>query len=119
MGLPGDHATVRSGKMAAMSSQIGLVDVVQALRSELARASTQAADAEVRFPVGQITLEFQVGVTRSAEAQGGVRFWVLELGASAGVATESVQKVTIVLEPPVDSYGRPIKVAAGETEKPA
>lgn len=102
-----------------MPSQIGLVDVVQALRSELARASTQAADADVRFPVGQITLEFQVGVTKSAEAQGGIRFWVLELGTSAGLATESVQKVTIVLEPPVDAYGRPIKVTSGETEKPA
>jgi hypothetical protein len=102
-----------------MSSQIGLVDVVQALRSELARASAQAADADIRFPVGQITLEFQVGVTRSAEAQGGIRFWVLELGTAAGVATESVQKVTIVLEPPVDAYGQPIKVTSAETEKPA
>jgi hypothetical protein len=100
-------------------SQIGLVDVVQALRAELARASAAAVDSAVQFPVGQVTLEFQVGVTHNAEAQGGVRFWVLELGASAGVGRESVQKVTIVLEPPVDAEGRPIKVGAGGAEKPA
>jgi hypothetical protein len=105
--------------MAAMSSQIGLVDVVQALRSELARASAEGAGAEIRFPVGQITLEFQVGVTKAAEAQGGIRFWVLELGAAAGVASESVQRVSIVLEPPVDRFGQPIKVTSGELEKPA
>jgi hypothetical protein len=105
--------------MGRMSSEIGLVDVVQALRTELARASSEAVDAPVQFPVGQVTLEFQVGVTRSAEAKGGVRFWVLELGASAGVASESVQKVTIVLEPPVDADGRPIKVGAAGEEKPA
>jgi hypothetical protein len=100
-------------------SQIGLVDVVQALRAELARASALAVGSDVQFPVGQVTLEFQVGVTRSAEASGGVRFWVLELGASAGLASESVQKVTIVLEPPVDAAGRPIKVGSGSAEKPA
>ncbi|WP_034593400.1 trypco2 family protein [Hamadaea tsunoensis] len=101
-----------------MSSQIGLVDVVQALRSELARASALATGEDIQFPVGQITLEFQVGVTTSAEARGGVRFWVLELGAQAGVSAESVQKVTIQLDPPVDAYGRPVRVSAGETEKP-
>lgn len=100
-------------------SQIGLVDVVQALRAELARASEQAVDADVQFPVGQVTLEFHVGVTRSAEARGGVRFWVLELGGSGGIAAESVQKVTIVLDPPVDRDGRPIKVSAGSGDKPA
>ncbi|MCP2321887.1 hypothetical protein HDA40_000394 [Hamadaea flava] len=100
-------------------SQIGLVDVVQALRAELARASAEAVDAPVQFPVGQVTLEFQVGVTRSAEARGGVRFWVVELGGQAGVASESVQKVTIVLEPPVDADGLPIKVGSRGLEKPA
>lgn len=105
--------------MGAMPPQIGLVDVVQALRAELARASELATDQAVQFPVGQITLEFQVGVTRNAEANGGIRFWVLELGASAGVAKESVQTVTIVLEPPVDAHGMPIKVSAQDAGKPA
>jgi len=100
-------------------SEIGLVDVVQALRDELARAAAQATDSGVQFPVGQVTLEFQVGVTRSADAGAGVRFWVLELGASAGVARESVQKVTIVLDPPVDAAGRPIKVGDSTVDKPA
>ncbi len=100
-------------------SELGLVDVVSALRQELARAAAAATGSEIQFPVGQVTLEFQVGVTRSAEAQGGVRFWVLELGASAGVARESIQTVTIQLDPPVDAAGRPIRVGAASEEKPA
>ncbi|MBV1856536.1 trypco2 family protein [Catellatospora tritici] len=100
-------------------SELGLVDVVSALRAELAQAAAAATGSAIQFPVGQVTLQFQVGVTRNAEAQGGVRFWVLELGSSAGVARESIQTVTIVLDPPVDPDGRPIRVGSSTDEKPA
>ncbi len=98
--------------------KIGLVETIEALRSELAAAVEKAQGQEIQFPIGSVQLEFQVGVTWDTEAKAGVRFWVLELGASGGYANESVQKVTLNLEAPVDAEGRTVKVTRRSKEKP-
>ena len=98
--------------------KIGLSEVIDALHSELAAAVKKAQGQEIQFPIGSVQLEFQVGVTWDAEAKGGVKFWVLELGASGGYANESVQKVTLNLEAPVDDEGRAVKVTRHSQEKP-
>jgi len=98
--------------------KIGLVETIDALRSELAAAVEKAQGQEIQFPIGSIQLEFQVGVTWDTEAKAGVRFWVLELGASGSYAKESVQKVTLNLEAPVDDEGREVKVTRRSQQKP-
>src|SRR5436190_7591834 len=92
--------------------KIGLSEVIDALHSELAAAVQKAQGQEIQFPIGSVQLEFQVGVTWDAEAKGGVKFWVLELGASGSYANESVQKVTLNLEAPVNEKGETVKVAS-------
>ena len=59
-----------------------------------------------------------MGVTWDTEAKAGVKFWVLELGASGSYADESVQKVTLNLEAPVDAEGRAVKVTRRVQQKP-
>ena len=98
--------------------QIGLRETIEALREELSAAMVSGADAEIQFPVGEVELEVNVGVTRTADAKGGVRFWVLELGAGGSRASESVQRITVKLEPPVDRTGAPVKVARRLDRKP-
>ncbi len=98
--------------------KIGLVETIDALRSELAAAVEKAQGQEIQFPIGSVQLEFQVGVTLGVEGKGGVKFWVLELGASGSYANESVQKVTLNLEAPVDSEGRAVKVTRRLQQKP-
>jgi len=98
--------------------KIGLVETIDALRSELAAAVEKAQGQEIQFPIGSVQLEFQVGVTWDAKATGGVKFWVLELGASGSYANESVQKVTLNLEAPVDAEGRAVKVTRRLQQKP-
>lgn len=98
--------------------KIGLVETIEALRSELAVAVEKAQGQEIQFPIGSVQLEFQVGVTWDAESKGGVKFWVLELGASGKYANESVQKVTLNLEAPIDIEGRTVKVTRSSQEKP-
>lgn len=99
-------------------AEIGLVEAIAQVREELARAVTAGAQADIQFPVGQVTLEFKVGMTKTGEGAGKVKLWVLELGATGKYAQESVQTISVVLEPPVDSEGRPIKVSAGSQEMP-
>jgi len=98
--------------------KIGLVETIDALRSELVAAVKKAQGQEIQFPIGSVQLEFQVGVTWDTEAKAGVRFWVLELGASGSYANESVQKVTLNLEAPVDLEGRAVKVTRLLQQKP-
>jgi len=99
-------------------AEIGLVEAIARVREELAKAVVDGAQADVQFPVGQITLDFQVGFTRTDDRSGAVKLWVLELGASREYARESIQTITVVLEPPVDAEGRPIKVSAASREMP-
>ena len=77
-------------------AEIGLVEAIASLREELAEAVEKVNNQDIQFPAGTIHLEFQVGVTRDVRG-GELRFWVLELGADAGYAAETVQKVKISL----------------------
>ncbi len=80
--------------------EIGLVEAIESLRAELADAFEEAGNEDIQFPVAQIDLEFQVGVTRDAHGSGKLKFWVLELGAGGGYEAETIQKITIGLGAP-------------------
>ena len=99
-------------------TEIGFAETIQALRSELATAMRTAEGEAIQFPLGSIQLEFHVGVTKATDVKAGVKFWVVELGGSGAYSAESIQKVTITLEPPVDAAGSPLKVARKTGYKP-
>jgi hypothetical protein len=71
----------------------------------------RGADADIQFPVGTVTLEFQVGVKKTGEGSGKVKVWVLEAGAAGKIEHDQVQRVVVVLQSPVDPDGNPVKVA--------
>ena len=98
-------------------AEIGLSEVIRALRAELDAAMTAAEGERVQFEATAIEMEFEVGVTKSTEGQGGVRFWVLELGGSRTHARESVQRVTLSLEPVLEGGGK-VKIAKGRDQDP-
>lgn len=102
------------------SQGVGLADALEQLRSELALARVKAAGKPVQFPIETLTVEFKVGITKSRDGKAGftVPFVGVELGGSLGRSTETLQTVTLVLGPPVDEGGNPIKVAStSETRK--
>ena len=91
---------------------------IDRVRNELLAASGKASTKDLQFPVGEVTLEFQVGFTKEGGLDGGVNIHILEIGASGKYAKESVQKVTVVLRPPVDANGNPISVSDTAVKKP-
>jgi hypothetical protein len=99
-------------------NKLELSETIEALRAELGAAIAEGADQPIQFPVGAVQLEFQLGVTKDASARGGVRFYIFELGADAGYSRETVQKLTLTLEAPVDQDGQPIKVSRRTRGKP-
>ena len=99
---------------------IGLDEALEQLRSELASAREKAAGKPVQFPIESLTVELKVGITKSRDGKAGftVPFVGVELGGSVGRSSETLQTVTLVLGPPVDQDGKPVKVAsASETRK--
>ena len=80
-----------------------LADAVRALRAEIVAAADAGRNETIRFGLGTIELEFQVVAKRDAGADGKIKFGVLgvglEIGGSAKIASEHVQKVKITLNP--------------------
>lgn len=101
-----------------LMAELGLSEAIEEVREELRRAMISGAGEEIQFPVGQVTLEFQVGMRKTADGTGKIKVWVVEAGASAKVEHDDVQKVTVILQPPVDASGNPIKVAGGSQVRP-
>jgi NTP-dependent ternary system trypsin peptidase co-occuring protein len=102
--------------MSDESGRLPLADFIEAFRAEL-RAAGMARDPQLQFNVGPATVEFTLMTHREGSGKAGVRFWVVEAGASASVANESTQKVTLVLTP-VTASGDPWQVADEADERP-
>ena len=100
------------------TAEIGLVEAIDRVREELAAAVANGAGADIQFPVGEITLDFQVGLTKSTDGSGKINLYVLELGGRREYAHDTIQTVTVVLGPPVDASGDPIKVSGTAEEMP-
>jgi hypothetical protein len=84
-------------------SQLSLAEVIADLRKELERAIEQGAEKKLRFEAGVIEVELSVQV--EAKAEGGVKFWVVNLGASADAS--QTHKLKIPLKP-VSADGKPV-----------
>ncbi|MFE7890660.1 trypco2 family protein [Streptomyces sp. NPDC057412] len=86
---------------------IELATLLASLRSEINRARLDAAGQEVRFRINSIDLELQVAVEKSAEANAGVRFWVVSLGGRGGVKSAETHVVKLSLTAETDT-GEPV-----------
>ena len=98
---------------------IGLDDALEALRADLASARLKAAGTDLQFPIETLSVELKVGVTRSKERKAGFHVPLVEvkLGGSVGVDRQTLQTVTLVLGPPVDKDGSPVKVASASDQR--
>jgi hypothetical protein len=106
----------------AMNSQtaptIPLGRAITDLRAELLEALREGAGKELRFRLKPIELELSVGITGSADAKAGVKFWVLELGGGAKLENATTHKLKLILEP-VGPGGREFDVTDDMAPRPA
>lgn len=86
-----------------------LAQFVEALRHQL-RQAQEEANSQMPIELGKVSVEFTVLSHREAEGKAGVKFWVVDAGASGKLSHESTQKVIMELFP-MDSTGtRPARV---------
>lgn len=74
---------------------IGLSQAIETLRMELSEAQASGRDGEVRFGLETVDLELSVAVTK--DANGKVGWKILEAGGSVG--TERTQTIRLSLKP--------------------
>jgi Trypsin-co-occurring domain 2 len=69
--------------------------------------------SDVQLPVESMTVVLKVTATRSVDGKAGFQVPIVELELGGGVGRErgSEQTVAVVFDGPVDSDGRPVKVA--------
>jgi len=77
----------------------GLAQAIGALRHELAQAQRAAAGEDLRFRLGPVEMEFLVEVTKEGSGEAGVRFWVVNVSGSGGVARGTTHRLTLTLQP--------------------
>lgn len=85
---------------------IELAEMIAQLRGELAAAMAAAEDEELRFELGPVQIEAEFTVQRSASADGRIRFWAVEAGASGQQTNSATHRVTLSLEPRVRGTGQ-------------
>jgi hypothetical protein len=80
---------------------VELAELIGQLRLELAEAirAGDRADLDLRFELGPVELELTVAIDKEAKPGAKVRFWVVELGADARVASSSTQRIKLTLDP--------------------
>jgi hypothetical protein len=72
-----------------------LAAAIEAPRGELVVALEKGKDAEVRFALGPVELEFQVEVSREMGADAGIKFWVVALGGEGSRSSATTQSVQV------------------------
>ena len=83
----------------ADDARIPLARAIEDLRSELLRAVASGKGQALQFRLKPIELELKLAVTREAEANGGVKFWVLDIGAKGSIGDAETHTLRLVLEP--------------------
>jgi hypothetical protein len=76
---------------------IPLADLVDAIRGELETAALNARDQQLQFEVQDVQLEVEITTTGTREGGGGLKIYVLTLGAKGSRSNASSQKVTLNL----------------------
>jgi hypothetical protein len=95
---------------------ISLASAIGDLRDELLRAVQNGAGKPLQFHLKPIEMEFKLAITRSDEAHGGVKFWVIDAGAKGSYENALTHTIKLTLEP-VGSDGRTeVNVSAQDDE---
>ena len=81
------------------SVEIALADAVAVVRDELLAAAQQGADADVRFEVEQVQVEFTVDLREDSGAKGGFKAWVLSGDAERSSGATRGHRVAVTLRP--------------------
>lgn len=92
-------------KKEARMTGIPLAAAIGELRREIAASMEAGSDEALQFQLGPIELELQVELEQSETAEGGIKAWVLSLGASAAQTSAATHRIKLTLDPKTATGG--------------
>lgn len=92
---------------------LDLADAIEVLRDQLSEAQYRGQGSQLRFVLGEITVEFEIELVRTRNGGGALRFGVVEANARGERSKRSTQRVTLRLNPEQRGSG---SVAVGDGE---
>jgi sugar/nucleoside kinase (ribokinase family) len=92
-----------------MADQVELAKAIKSLRRELMDAMKDGAEEDLRFGLGPIEVEFELAATSSREANAGVKFYVVDIGAKGASGMTATHRIKLNLVP-VTAAGGDVKV---------
>ena len=98
--------------------EIGLAEMIESLRRELQISLESGRNQAVSFDVEKVELELKVAVSRKAQGEGGVAFWVLKAGASVEGGRDLAHTFKLTLAPIDAASGVRLKVGSKTGEAP-
>lgn len=90
--------------MSERNPGIPLAKAIQNLREEMLAALEEGRDKPLRFKMKPIELELGLVMTWSGEANAGVKFWVVDVGAKGAFERAATHTLKVTLDP-VDASG--------------
>jgi hypothetical protein len=96
--------------MADQQPGIPLADLIDAVRGELEAAALNAVDQKLQFEVRDVELEVEIATTGTKSGEGGIKVWVVNIGAKLDRSNANTQRVTLKLGP-VSPDGTKFKVS--------
>ncbi|GIF25429.1 hypothetical protein BJ973_003706 [Actinoplanes tereljensis] len=85
--------------MADTTPGVPLADLIDAVRAELQVAALRARDEDLQFEVNDVQLEVEIATTGTKGGEGGLKIWVINIGAKGEKSNASTQRVTLSLGP--------------------
>ena len=100
-----------------MDRKIGITAAISALRAELEESILAAANEDLQFEVGEISLELQIEIAAEDTIGGGIKAWVIEGSAGTTQSKTFGHSVTIPLKP-VGEDGGAVLTSQGSRHRP-
>lgn len=94
--------------------EIGLKEMVVALRKELLDAQKEAAEQDLKFNVEEIDMEIELVTTREGEGGGSVKFWVYNAEMKAKLGETRNHRLLLKLKP--ESNGGDLNISGKDTK---
>ena len=76
---------------------VPLADLIAAVRGELEQAAHEAKGRDLLFEVKDVELDVEIATTRTREASGGLKVWVVSIGGKGARSTASTNRVKLSL----------------------
>lgn len=99
-----------------MGTEIELAEFIGHMHDEMDKAQQAGKDKNLQFEVGPIEVELAVQSQKEAHAGGGVRFYLVSVGADGKVADASIQRIKLTLKPSVRADAN--AAVPAESERP-